>query len=74
MGLGGFDIGDRRRQALPEAQQVVDAVGGELPVLEDRKNPTGLTPETSFPSRGRQTALTCRLVTVKLAMRRITSG
>lgn len=35
MRLGGFDVRDRRRQALPQTQQVVNAVGGELPVLTD---------------------------------------
>lgn len=33
MGLRGFNVRDRRCQALPEAQQVVNTVGGELPVL-----------------------------------------
>ena len=34
--LGGFDVGHRRRQPLPQTQQVVDAVWGKLPVLNHR--------------------------------------
>lgn len=31
--LGGFNVGHGRSQALPQAQQIVDAVRCELPVL-----------------------------------------
>lgn len=34
MGLRGFNVRDRRCQALPQAQQVVNTVGGKLPVLQ----------------------------------------
>lgn len=35
--FGGFYVRDRRCQSLPEAQQVVNTVGGKLPVLGDTR-------------------------------------
>lgn len=35
MRLGGLDVGDRGGQTLPQTQQVVNTVGGKLPVLRE---------------------------------------
>lgn len=35
MRFGGFDVWDRRCQTLPQTQQVVNTVGGKLPVLKE---------------------------------------
>lgn len=37
MRFGGFDVRDRCCQTLPEAQQVVNTVGGKLPVLKHKR-------------------------------------
>ena len=41
MRLGGFNVRNRRCQTLPQTQQVVNTVGGKLPVLPQRRRGTG---------------------------------
>lgn len=41
MRLGGFNVRNRRCQTLPQTQQVVNTVGGKLPVLPHRRRGAG---------------------------------
>lgn len=50
MRFGGFDIRDRCCQTLPQTQQVVNTVGGKLPVLTHRRRETGEGPTSTSVS------------------------
>lgn len=53
--LGGLDVRDRRGQTLPQTQQVVNTVGGKLPVLKAgavRRKGEQRVPAISWATRG----------------------